>query len=404
MTKKQGFKIVLFLLILGILIYPLLGIFQIAAEGDTLGIKKRYNEFYGEPENTWDCVMVGTSCVDREWIAPLAWKNYGMTVYAMNTDVQPLYLTTNVLTEVRKTQDIKLAVVDVRGIKMKSLRPDEVRIRRVTDCMRFSANQWEAVNKGIQFHNAYYSDEEVLKKLKKNKEEVPEPLDAVAMHVPFVKYHSRWESGLRKIDFVGTDTIESTMKGVYDFENTPFTVEEIIPTFVTDKQAELNELQTGVLDEILEYGKETDLELLFIASPTQLSKKEQPEINAALAYLEEQGANVINYNTEEMYEEIGINFSEDLYNRHHLNSRGAVKFTEYFSKYLNDTYHFPDKRGQEGYQEWDMAYENFVAFYEDGWANKYTYVYPEQEGGSDEDDEEDEDSEDNKETSEAQED
>ena len=94
----------------------------------------------------------------------------------------------------------------------------------------------------------------------------------------------------------------------------------------------------------------TDLELLFIASPTQLSKKEQPEINAALAYLEEQGANVINYNTEEMYEEIGINFSEDLYNRHHLNSRGAVKFTEYFSKYLNDTYHFPDKRGQEGYQ------------------------------------------------------
>ena len=130
MTKKQGFKIVLFLLILGILIYPLLGIFQIAAEGDTLGIKKRYNEFYGEPENTWDCVMVGTSCVDREWIAPLAWKNYGMTVYAMNTDVQPLYLTTNVLTEVRKTQDIKLAVVDVRGIKMKSLRPDEVRIRR----------------------------------------------------------------------------------------------------------------------------------------------------------------------------------------------------------------------------------------------------------------------------------
>ena len=81
----------------------------------------------------------------------------------------------------------------------------------------------------------------------------------------------------------------------------------------------------------------------------------------------------------------------------------SQNFTEYFSKYLNDTYHFPDKRGQEGYQEWDMAYENFVAFYEDGWVNKYTYVYPEQEGGSDEGDEEDEDSEDDKETGEAQE-
>lgn len=386
MTKKQGIRSVLFILALSMVLCLIVNVFTIPAEGDTLSVKKRYNDFYDEPENTWDCVLVGTSCVDREWIAPLAWKEYGMAVYAMNTDVQPMYLTTNVLKEVRKKQDVKLAVVDIRGIKMKSLRPDEIRIRRVTDSMKYSKNRWETVAKGIQFYKDYYSHEDVLAKLEKDGDEVPEDLDEMSMYFSFLKYHSRWESGMKKADFVPP---VSTMKGVYDFEEVPFTVEEVKPTTVVSDREELNDMQIAILDEILEYGKETGLELLFISSPSQLSKYEQPEVNAAFDYLEEQGAKTINFNTEEKYEEIGINFSEDLYNDHHLNSKGAVKFTKYFSKYLSENYHFEDKRGQEAYHEWDEAYDLFVAFYEDGWKNLYTKV-----GGSNENEKDSEEAED----------
>jgi len=78
-----------------------------------------------------------------------------------------------------------------------------------------------------------------------------------------------------------------------------------------------------------------------------------------------------------------------LYNDHHLNSKGAVKFTKYFSKYLSENYHFEDKRGQEAYHEWDEAYDLFVAFYDNGWKNLYTKV-----GGSNENEEDSEETED----------
>lgn len=359
MTKKQGLRLVLFVMVLGIVLCAMISVFDIPAEGDTLNIKKRYNDFYDEPENTWDCVLVGTSCVDREWVAPLAWKNYGMTVYAMNTDVQPMYLTTNVLKEIRKRQNVKLTVVDIRGIRMDSLQPDEIRIRRVTDSMKPSKNRWDAVTKGIEFYKDYYSRENV-----ENGEKKLEQLDEMSMYFPFLKYHSRWETGLYYADF---HEPVSEMKGVYDFEDIPFTVKELSPTKVVTDVEELNDIQKSVLDEIIEYGDRTGLEILFISSPSKLDKKEQPEINAAIQYLEEKGQNIINYNTHEMYEDIGLDFKEDLYNWHHLNSKGAVKFTEYFSRYLKDNYQFEDKRGKEGYEEWDEAYEKYMEFYEKGW-------------------------------------
>ena len=68
MTKKQGIRSVLFILALSMVLCLIVNVFTIPAEGDTLSVKKRYNDFYDEPENTWDCVLVGTSCVDREWI------------------------------------------------------------------------------------------------------------------------------------------------------------------------------------------------------------------------------------------------------------------------------------------------------------------------------------------------
>lgn len=356
MTKKQGLRLVCFTLILGIILCAVISVFGMPMDKDTaLGVMKRYNDFYDEPENTWDCVLLGTSCVDRQWAAPLAWKEYGMTVYAMNTDVQPMYLTTNLLDEVRKTQDIKLAVVDIRGIRMNSLKPTEVRVRRVTDSMRFSLNRLKTVKKAIDFYPEYnlYADEE-------NKVKKP---GRAPMYFSFLKYHSRWKAGLFRSDFIRP---VNDMKGIYTAPDA-FHAEEVEPTDVTEDAGELNQLQKDVLDEIIAYGEDTGLEILFTVAPSRLGKGEQVEFNAAVQYLEEKGAKVINFNTTETYEEIGLDFSQDLYNAHHMNTRGAVKFTEYFARYLHENYQFEDKRGREEYKDWDEAYERYVKFFEEGW-------------------------------------
>lgn len=358
MTKKQGLRMALFLLILCMALYAVISVFGLPVGGNTYSTSKRFKEFYREPEDTWDCVLLGTSCMDRQWAAPLAWKEYGMTVYAMNTDAQPLYFTTNLLDEVRKTQDVRLAVIDIRGIRMDSLRPTEARIRRVTDSMRMSENRNSTIRKGIEFTREYAAHKEF-----KDGEKLLAGLDEPSLYFPFLKYHSRWKDKLYGGDFLKP---ASDMKGVY--EGAPaFKTKDVEPTRFVSDIAELNEMQIGILDEILKYGTDEGLEMLFISSPSRLAEKEQPELNAAIQYLEGKGARVINFNTQEKYEEIGLDFSRDLYNAHHMNSRGAVKFTEYFAGYLHENYQFEDKRGKEDYREWDEAYERYVEFYEKGW-------------------------------------
>ena len=98
-----------------------------------------------------------------------------------------------------------------------------------------------------------------------------------------------------------------------------------------------------------------------------MEEEEQIELNNIVQYLEGKGATVLNLNTEEKYKEIGVDFSGDFYNEGHMNSRGAAKYTEFLAGYLNENYDFEDKRGQEGYQGWDEAYEKYVKFYEEGW-------------------------------------
>lgn len=52
MTKKQGIRSVLFILALSMVLCLIVNVFTIPAEGDTLSVKKRYNDFYDEPENS----------------------------------------------------------------------------------------------------------------------------------------------------------------------------------------------------------------------------------------------------------------------------------------------------------------------------------------------------------------
>lgn len=360
---KKGLRLISFILVLGLVLCALFRVFSLPVGEDTLSVRLRFNEFYNEPENTWDGVILGTSCIDREWVAPLAWNEYGMTVYPMNTDGQPMMFVTSILEEVRKTQDIKLAVIDIRGIQMSTLNPVDIRVRRVTDSMRYSVNRFRTVKKAIDFCKEYYSRDDV-----KNGKKRLALMDEPSLYFPFLKYHSRWKTGLYRGDFFGT---QSRMKGVFESEYA-FKKKKVNPTnFVTDV-VELNEMQTRILDEILEYGEKENLEMLFIASPSQLADDEQPEVNAAVRYLEGKGANIINFNTQEKYEELGIDFSTDFYNAHHMNSWGAVKFTEYFAKYLHENYQFEDKRGNEKFKEWDEAYENYVEFYEEGWKQAET--------------------------------
>jgi len=365
MTKKQGLRAVLFFVVLCMALGSVVRVFGIPLERPVWNVT-RFNEFYEEPRNTWDGVVLGTSCIDRGWAPPLAWNEYGMTVYNMATNGQPMILTTGLLEEIRKTQDVKFVIIDIRGVRVSCLSAKESQIRRVTDAMKYSVNRQKTVKEMLDFYRDYYASDEVRNAIGDEKADRKwAELDEASLYVPFLKYHSRWATGLNQTDFVKQ---VSDKKGVFDNEQGPFNVREVNkPKLHSDGTAELLDAQKEILDEILEYGKDTDLEILFVSMPVSTGKKKQIELNSLVQYLEEKGATVLNFNTEEKYEETGLDFSTDFYNKHHMNSRGAAKFTRYLAGYLNENYDFEDKRGREEYRDWDEAYERYVKFYEEGW-------------------------------------
>lgn len=167
---------------------------------------------------------------------------------------------------------------------------------------------------------------------------------------------------LSETDFVKPKT---KMKGVY--EQTAFKIRNKEGTAITNEVGELSETQLKILTDIMDYAKENGIQLLFTAVPTRIGSGDQKQINRAFQIAEENGFPGINFNTEEMYQELGIDFSADFCDTNHLNSRGARKLTTYLGKYLAENYDFKDKRGEEQYKSWDDAWNEYTVFYEEGW-------------------------------------
>lgn len=52
MTKTQGLRLAVFMALLGIILNTVIGVFGLPADGGTISIKRRFGEFYNEPEDT----------------------------------------------------------------------------------------------------------------------------------------------------------------------------------------------------------------------------------------------------------------------------------------------------------------------------------------------------------------
>ena len=108
----------------------------------------------------------------------------------------------------------------------------------------------------------------------------------------------------------------------------------------------------------MDYLKENELQALFILSPTVMEEEKQKMYNYMDEIIAGYGYEFLNLN--DYYEEIGIDFQTDFSDYGgHTNALGARKCTKFLGDYLTAHYELADKRGQEGYESWDEAYEQW---------------------------------------------
>ena len=346
-TKKRIVRAVAFAVIAALLLLYLNEVFNIA---DSDSNKRIFNAFYGEEKNTVDGVYFGTSASNRYFIGPKAYQQDGIAVFTLATMGMPLFFIPNLIEEVEKTQDPELYIIELRWVlKTRDLITD-AHIRRVTDSMNYSRNRIDTIHKALDFTKGAEGELSDID---------DSPLD---YYVPIIKYHSRLESGDLRLKDVLLANSKNHTKG---YVTSPKTLQQVPQkeAVYTDGRSALSPEAQEALTELLDYLDGVDKDVLFVLAPYSVKEGQGEKFNTAADMVRARGYEVLNFNTEEMIEALGLDWETDFYNSKHVNFLGAEKYTRYLSLYMSERYDLPDRRGNAAYESWEEAcdyYENYV--------------------------------------------
>ena len=323
--------------------------------------RERFNTFYALEDNTVDCVFIGSSGTDRYWVPAVAWNDCGITSYELTSGDNHVIYTKYLMQEALNRHDVKVFAVDLRTFCRDLSEFEPKYIRRLTDSMHFSVNKLKmthevlAATEAAGCENIDYDD--------------------LSYYYAPIKYHSSWSE--KTLEDMTTIFPKSDTMGYLGYPFIYNVLERDIPEPVfTEDVMPISEGNIAIIDDLLEYCEAHDFKVVFFSTPMSGKHDTLAQINYAEQYLEDRGYPVYDFNTEEMYETIGWNYLDDLYNKNHCNFRGALKFTHYMEDVFINEYNLEDHRNdpdQSRYQDWNDGFDNIL-----GYLNQYNPEHYEQ--------------------------
>lgn len=296
-----------------------------------------YGGFYAEEENSLDAVYLGASNTYTSWEAALAWNRYGISVWPLSNAEQPFEVVEYIIKEARKTQPDALYIIPVNSVNSKF---EFQELHYTLDNMPLSWNKFRLVNAVGEMNDWDWADRwEYL--------------------FPLIRYHSRWQE-LREIDFQRElyNYKGGTTEGIF-----LHTSKDVSSSFrTTTRYGELYETTQKALDSLLDYCDAERLNVLFVVAPNaNTDEYHWAQVNTILQTVRSRGYPALDMHL--FMDDIGLDPTKDYYNAPHTNIHGAIKVTDYLSRYLVENYGFTDKRGDPAYSSWDDAYSQYTLEY-----------------------------------------
>ncbi len=288
------------------------------------GIRQAESLYY-QGKNMIDVAFLGSSHIHCDINTQLLFDDYGIAGYDYSAADQPLWITYYYLIELEKRQNPKLVVIDLYApARIK----EDYRYRWMRDNLygvRFSLNKINMMNEAVE----------------------REELD---VYFPsFWGYHNRFI----EVGFDDFEYLKLTHKDKERFKGyTPYygVAPQEEPVITTDKKAGLTAKSEAALRKIIQYAKENDINLFFVAAPYTETNEDRETFNEIAEILNENDIEFFNGN--EYYKEMGINYSEDFHDYSHLNYEGGLKYTNYLAGVIKERFDIPDRRGDEKYSSW----------------------------------------------------
>ncbi len=365
MKNKRWLRSVAFILLFAIAFMGVSQCYGLPISYDTRNLAA----FDAEKNNTIDGLVFGTSVIGYSWNTPAAWQDYGMAVYHMGTSEQPFAVIKPFIDYAIKKHDIKYAVIDLHGLRSKTV----ISSLKATKVRSAYLNFPDFFSRFKVLHSIFDYAEMAFEFYGEPTEDRGRYVNVndKSYYLPVYVFHSRWVDGLVKSDFV---TVKNNFLGADNREGKAFGVEDCsgyLDRWDYETTGEIDGFQRQQLEKLFEYGKEKNIELIFISLPSFRSKAEQKELSNLVKFCSEQGYDTIDFTDETVLKESGIDLKKDFVNKGHLNSRGGIKSTKYVCEFLKEKgYYTPDHRGEDAYKSWDKAAEAYFKFYEKGWKEK----------------------------------
>lgn len=296
--------------------------------------KNSISYFYDEPKDSIDVAYLGSSNVIMHFNPTLAFHEYGFTTSLLSWHSQAFVSIKYLIEETQKYQNPKLYIIDLTQVYNNDIVFNEGCTRNITDSMKFSLNRIELINN-------------ILKYFDKNDR------NYINYYFSFLKYHNKW-----KYIFDGSANRENytIYKGfVFDEKEDSIKIRSQNKEEWDTKEVELNEVQSDILYDLLNYIKKNDLNVLFIIPPRPNSNENRQKLNSVSKIINSYDYDVINFNK---VENLNIDFATDFKDSSHLNVYGATKFTLYFGKYLSEKYNLKNNNPNI-YNSWNNEYERF---------------------------------------------
>lgn len=282
--------------------------------------------FYAEEKNTLDFVFIGSSQVYADIAPAVLYRDFGMTSYDFCANEQPMWISYYYIKEALKRQNPKAIILDV--FTMYGADYEEEGVNHINlDDLPWSLNKIGAI-----------------------RDSVPKELRS-SFYFEIAKYHTTWE-GMYEAKFNATfQWDKDPMKGYSPFVNAADYESGAKAEVVNQTEyEEIPERAKEWLLKIIELTQKEDVSLVLIKTPNGNAER-QKLYNSVAKLAEEENIPFVNMNTV---------FDGEA----HINVMQAERVTQYIGQYLSDNFEFTDKRGQEGYEEWEKSVAFFEAYKE----------------------------------------
>ena len=299
----------------------------------------RFNIVGIKSENNLDMVYIGGSAAYDYWQPLRAWSDCGFTSYTLATSSIQLECIKSYIQWSEQYQDPDIYVIDARPLQYFMPQEYENGPRNGADSMDFLfPGRFSLLNRYFKYRI------------------IDPDTDVLSYYIDISKYHSNVDNwGSQEAwELIDNERVNHNKGFVWDLE---YTYLEEPVGFQTDLRSELSGDHIELLNELFDYSNSLDKEFLFVVCPYVITEQEQQDFNTIEDMIDSRGFEFLN--TNEYYDEMGIDFATDFLNGWHVNTFGASKYTVFLGGYICDHYNLPDHRSDPEYSSWNDAATRF---------------------------------------------